>query len=324
LGRRVLLDPIYIVNVVFDKAYKRPLLSGQVMRDKVRGLYYSHYKKLFFIPILLVIIGLAILAYNVHTTGDIIQKDVSLTGGTTATITTALEFDNLENDLIGKFPDGDFFVRELNEFGTDRQVGVVVEVSNVEPDELKLALAEVTGLVLDEENYSVEFVGSSLGESFYRQMAVAILLAFLFMGLVVFVTFRMPLPSFIVVFAAFADMVCTLAFLSLFNVKISTSGIAAILLLIGYSIDTDILLTTKILKRREGSLFERLFESAKTGLTMTATTVVALTIAYFVSTSLVLKQMFLIIVVGLLFDVIMTYAMNAGLLIWYAKRRKIS
>ena len=110
----------------------------------------------------------------------------------------------------------------------------------------------------------------------------------------------------------------------LFDIKLSTAGIAAILLLIGYSIDTDILLTTKLLKRRDGSIFERLYESMKTGLTMTTTTIVALTIAYFVATSLVLKQMFLIIVVGLLFDVIMTYAMNAGLLVWYAKKRRLN
>ncbi|MBT4717506.1 protein translocase subunit SecF, partial [Candidatus Woesearchaeota archaeon] len=163
----------------------------------------------------------------------------------------------------------------------------------------------------------------SLGESFYRQMAVAIILAFIFMAFVVFVTFRSFIPSFMVVFAAFADMVCTLAFLSLFGFQISTAGIAAILLLIGYSIDTDILLTTKVLKRKDGSIFERLFDGSKTGLTMTITTVVALTVGYFVSTSLVLKQMFMIIVIGLLIDVIMTYAMNAGLLVWYAKKKRL-
>jgi preprotein translocase subunit SecF len=294
------------------------------MKEKLRDVYYKHYKKLFFIPIILVIIGLGILAYNVHTTGDIIDKDVSLKGGTTATITTPQEFPLLEEELISQFPQGDFFVRILDGFGTDTQVGIVVEVSNVESDELEAAIAEITGLTLNSDNYSVEFVGSSLGESFYRQMAVAILLAFIFMALVVFITFRMPIPSFIVVFAAFADMVCTIATLSLFDIKLSTAGIAAILLLIGYSIDTDILLTTKLLKRRDGSIFERLYESMKTGLTMTTTTIVALTIAYFVATSLVLKQMFLIIVVGLLFDVIMTYAMNAGLLVWYAKKRRLN
>jgi preprotein translocase subunit SecF len=117
-------------------------------------------------------------------------------------------------------------------------------------------------------------------------------------------------------------LVCTIAVLSLLNVQLSTAGIAAILLLIGYSIDTDILLTTKLLKRTEGSIFDRLYASAKTGLTMTGTTLAALAIGYIVATSLVLQQMFLVIIIGLLFDVIFTYSMNAGLLVWYLKKKR--
>jgi len=294
------------------------------MKSKLRDIYHKHYKKLFFLPILLVVLALVVLAQTYVATGDIVQKDVSLTGGTTVTLTTDQQFPNLENELSNYFDDGDFFVRTLDEFGSDTQVGVVIEVNNVDPDELEEALIEITGLEFTSDNYSLEFIGSSLGESFYKQMAIAILLAFIFMAIVVFVTFRVFLPSFIVVFAAFADMVCVLAVLNIFNMQISTAGIAAILLLIGYSIDTDILLTTKLLKRKDGSVFERLFEAMKTGLTMSTTTIIALTIAYFVATSLVLKQMFLIIVIGLLFDVFMTYSMNAGLLIWYVRKQRRS
>jgi preprotein translocase subunit SecF len=56
---------------------------------------------------------------------------------------------------------------------------------------------------------------------------------------------------------------------------------------------------------------------------MSATSFVALGIAYFLASSFVLKQMFLIILIGLLFDIIMTYAMNAGILIWYLKKKKV-
>ena len=107
------------------------------------------------------------------------------------------------------------------------------------------------------------------------------------------------------------------------EIKISTAGIAAFLLVIGYSVDTDILMTTKVLKRVEGgSTMERLISSAKTGLTMTASTFVALSVGYFVAGSLILKQMFLIIVLALLTDVITTYFMNSGIFIWYKERRK--
>ena len=292
------------------------------MKEKVRGWYAKKYKLLFWLPIVLIVASLVVLGNNYVQTGDIIDKDVSLKGGTTATIYTEESYPNLESDLLAMFPEGDFVVRELAEFGTDTQLGIVVEVSNVEAEELKSALEEIMGMELTSDIFSVEFVGSSLGESFYKQMLFAVLLAFLFMAIVVFVTFRVFIPSIAVVFAAFADMVCTIAVLSLLDVQLSTAGIAAILLLIGYSIDTDIVLTTKLLKRREGLIFDRLWGAMKTGMTMTITTIAALGIGYFVATSLVLKQMFAVIVIGLVFDVIMTYAFNAGLLVWYLRRKR--
>ncbi|MBI5797832.1 hypothetical protein HZA98_02925 [Candidatus Woesearchaeota archaeon] len=292
------------------------------MDEKYSIWYFKHYKKLFFIPLLLVVLAFLMLAYNSATTGDILDKDVSLKGGTTATIYSSQTFPDLESQLKAIYPSGDFTVRELKDFSTNSPIGVSVEVSTIDADTLKKALEDITHLTLDDKNYTVEFIGGSLGDSFYRQMLFALVLAFLFMGLVVYVSFRVPIPSFMVIFSAFGDMLCTLAVMDLIGLKLSTSGIAAVLLLMGYSVDTDILLTTKLIKRSEGSMFQRLLDSAKTGLTMTAAALAALGVGYFFSTSYVLKEMFLIIIIGLLFDVFMTYGMNAGLLVWYLRRKK--
>jgi len=293
------------------------------MLENYQALYYKHYKKLFLIPLLIVFLAFASLVYTYSVTGDIVEKDVSLKGGTTATIYTSQSFPDLETQLLEKFPEGDFSIRSIEEFGSDTPLGVTIEVSTVDAELLEPALEDITGLDLNEENYSVEFIGGSLGESFYKQMAIALLLAYIFMAIVIFITFRIPVPSFVVIFAAFADMLCTLAVFPLFGIKLSTAGIAALLLLVGYSVDTDILLTTRLLRRQEGTLYSRLLDSMKTGLTMTAAALVALGVGYFFSTSYVLQQMFLIIVIGLLFDVIMTYGLNAGLLIWYLRKKKV-
>ncbi|HIH15506.1 MAG TPA: protein translocase subunit SecF [Nanoarchaeota archaeon] len=293
------------------------------MWEKFQEFYYQHYKKLFFVPLLIVLLALGSLVYTYSTTGDIVAKDVSLKGGTTATIYSSESFPDLELKLLEKFPEGDFTVRSLEAFGSDTSLGVIIEVSTIDADALEPALEEITGLELNGENYSVEFIGGSLGASFYKQMAIALLLAYIFMGIVVFVTFRVPIPSFAVIFAAFADMICTLAVFPLFGIKLSTAGIAALLLLVGYSVDTDILLTTRLLRRHDGTLFVRLIDSMRTGLTMTAAAIVALGVGYIFSSSYVLQQMFLIILIGLVFDVIMTYGMNAGLLIWYLRKKKV-
>ena len=148
-------------------------------------------------------------------------------------------------------------------------------------------------------------------------------IAFILMGIVVFIAFRIWVPSLAVILSAFSDIIITLAIVNLIGISISIAGLAAFLLVIGYSVDTDILMTTKVLKRREGgTTIERLFDSAKTGLTMSVTTFVALTVGYLVTSSVVLKEMFSIILIALIVDVVSTYLMNAGILMWYKKQNE--
>lgn len=283
--------------------------------------YTKHNKKLVWIPIFIIVLCLVIILTNYFKTGDIINKDVTLEGGVTATIYTEADSKTIEKALSSKL-NTEVLVRKLAEFGTEKQIGLIVEVSDIKSAELTPVLEDVLGIELTEDNYSIEETGSSLGASFYRQMLIAILIAFVLMSIVIFIAFRSVIPSLAVVLSAFADMLAAVAFIDLVGIRLSTSGIAAIILLMGYSIDTDVLLTTKVLKRREGTIMERIFSSMATGLTMTLTTITAMTVGYFVSNSYVLKQMFIILIVGLVVDIIMTYLLNARILIWYAAKKE--
>lgn len=285
--------------------------------------YNKHYKKLMLIPLILFIISLFIIYNFYKTNNDIVEKDVTLKGGLTATIYLSnIDLNLIENSLKEKFPKSDVFVRQISTITTKETKGVIIEVSNLDEITLKQALEEILKIELTDENYSIEETGSKLGESFYNEMIKAMIFAFLFMSVVVFITFRTFIPSIAVISAALLDIVITLAIVDLIGLRVSTAGVAAFLLLIAYSIDTDILLTTRMVKRKEGSYFNRMISSIKTGLTMTATTLVALLAAYFLSTSLVLKSMFLIIIIGLVIDIISTYLMNAGILTWYLKKHE--
>ena len=212
-------------------------------------------------------------------------------------------------------------VKRLAEFGSSVPLGVIVEISELDEGKLKAALESYFSFPLTDENYSVEMVGSSLGESFYRQMIIAILIAFLFMGVVVFFLYRSLTPSLAVIGAAFADIIITLAIINLLGVKVSAAGISALLLLIGYSVDSDILQTTRMLKRAEGSVEERMFQSMKTTLVMSITTLAALVVGFVISTSTVIREMFLIMFIGLLVDLVYTYWTNSGILLLYMKRK---
>ena len=82
------------------------------------------------------------------------------------------------------------------------------------------------------------------------------------------------------------------------------------------------MLTTRLLKRKIGNLYERLEGAIKTGLTMTITTIAALLVGYIFSTAPVLKEIFFIILIALFTDIITTYLGNAPILLWYIKKKK--
>ncbi|MBT4577149.1 hypothetical protein HOM13_02305 [Candidatus Woesearchaeota archaeon] len=290
------------------------------MSLKLKTLFEKNQKKMMILPILMIVVSFIFLITTYTQTGDLIDKDVSLSGGMTLTLYTEQTIDQvkLENSLKQDF--SEISIRKLSEFGTNKEIGVVIETPEINEESIKLRITEATGIILTEENLSIEVVGSSLGDSFYSQMMKALIFAFIFMSLTILITFRKIVPSLAVVIVALGDLTITLSILNLMGMKLSSAGIAALLLLVGYSIDTDVLLTTRVLKNREGTIWEGVLSSMKTGLTMTITTISALGAAYLVSTSLVLKQMFAIIIIGLLIDVILTYMLNAPMLSLYAKK----
>ena len=297
------------------------------IRQSLWNFYEKKYKLLLWIPFIMLALSFVIIGFYAFTTGEFIPRDVSLKGGVILTIPISKDIDNvgLERSLNSKFAKNDITVRLLRNVGNP--AGVVIEAdikgsSKEELDALKSAVGKELNIDLSKVQYGLEVIGSSLGESFFKESLIALMVAFLFMGIVVFFYFRTFVPSIAVVLAAFSDMVVALAVIHLLGVKIGTAGIAAFLMLIGYSVDTDILLTVRVLKRKEGTLMERIASSIKTGMTMTITAIVAVTVAMIVTQSEVIKQIMLILLIGLTADIINTWIQNVGLLRLYAESRQ--
>ena len=289
-----------------------------MLKDKIEPFYNKNYKILMLIPIIALVISLLYLGYFYNQNGDFIHKDIGLSGGISATIYTDKTV-NLE-DLATKLSVN---ARKLADFTTGKQLGLIIETDKTDSEVLQTSLEEYLQIKLTGDNYSVEQTSPSLGSSFYTELLIALLFSFIFMSIVVFIAFRSIAPSIAVVFAAFTDIVITLAIVDFIGMKISAAGIIGFLLVIGYSIDTDMLLTTRAIKRSEGTLFERMFGSVKTGLTMLGTTFTALTIGYLLTTSDVLKEIFIIIIIALIVDVFSTYFTNSGILKIWCDRKGI-
>src|SRR3989344_8864091 len=287
-----------------------------------KSWYDRTYKYQLILSVIALALALGYLAFFYSANGDIIHKDISLTGGTTITVSGANSPEEIQNALRARFPDAT--ARSISNIRTGEQIGFFVE-STASAEELKSALEELLGVKLTQENSSVEFTGSALSSSFYKQLRIAVLIAFIGMGLVVFVIFRTPFRSLSIIAAGFADIVMTLALIDILGMQISLAGIVALLMLIGYAVDTDMLLTTRVL-RGEGSINSRISGAFKTGITMTLTAIVAIGVSLFFvyGNSETLRQMFTILLIRLGFDIFNTWVTNAALLKWYAEAKKLT
>ncbi len=283
------------------------------------NIYDKQYKLLLILSFVLLFACIGVLFHHKAVTGEFVSKGVSLKGGLTMTIPTAqANVDEIQTAMLLRFPHADVSVRSFTEAG--QMKGIIIEASDVTEDELIGALRE-HGFSMQPGTFSSEVMGSSLGESFYRQTLIAIAVAFLFMSIVVFITFRVPMPSFYIILCAISDIISVLAVIDLLGIKLSTAGVAALLMLIGYSVDTDILLTTKVLRGKTGTVFQRMTGTMQTGLLMSLTSFAATTVGHIVVQSDVVKQIMLIISIGMIFDIIYTWLQNAGILRWYLERK---
>ncbi|MFW5847247.1 MAG: protein translocase subunit SecF [Nanoarchaeota archaeon] len=288
------------------------------LKKRLGNFHDKYYKVLLLIPAIILILVFIQLGISYSQTGEFFQKDISLTGGTTATIYLDADIFKIEQQLSEKLED--LNTRTISDLVTREQKAVIIE-TKTSPEETKQVLEEYFNQELTEENSSFEFTGSSLSQSFYKQLLIAIAMAFIFMGFIVFILFRKLVPSLAVILSAFADILMTLGLINILGIELSTAGIVAFLMIIGYSVDTDILLTTHMLKRKEDSINKRIFNAFKTGTTMTLTSILAIGFAFIIvsSFSAILSKIFTILLIGLGFDLLNTWITNASLLKWNLK-----
>lgn len=310
-----------------EKPKEEPQEPRESLKKRILNFYDKKYKKLMIIPIIMLVLAIIIIGIQTATTGSFINKDVSLKGGVTLTITKEITIDiiELESSLESQFTNNDISVRSINK--GNKQIGVVVaaDIEGTTKEELNSfidAIESIINFELTEKDYSIEIMGSSLGESFFKETIIALIFAFILMSLVVFAYFRTFVPSLAVILSAFSDILVTLAIVNLTGMKLGTGGIAAFLMLVGYSVDTDMLLTTRLLKRKEGTVFDRVISSVKTGMLMTITTMGALTVAIIFVQSAVIRQIMIIVLIGLVVDMVNTWIQNVGILRYYLERKK--
>jgi preprotein translocase subunit SecF len=287
--------------------------EGKEEEKSEKGVNYNH---LLVISVLLLVFSVGLLVNGYMQKGDWFIKSIELRGGTVISVSlnSPVTVSDLEGKLSEKF--GQVVIQETRGFSG---YGVSIEVDN--SVNATAVLNELNANGISTERSSVQTIDPAIGASFWYQAQIAVILAFVFMAITVFVIFRTFVPSTAVILAASCDIIETVAFMQIFGVQLSLASLAALLMLIGYSVDTDIILTTRVLRMTEKSIDERIKSAMKTGLTTAGTTIGALAVLYISSVSAVLSQIASVLLIGLVLDLVNTWIQNAAIIKWYAVRK---
>jgi len=307
-------------EVHHHKEHKRPFT------ERFSDFYHKNYKLLFLIPMLLLLLAILQISFQTATTGDFIKKGIAFTGGTSIGVDTDYsDVPGLESELRNLYPEADINTRIVTRAG--KQEAIIIEANReVKEEELVSSIRSIiakSDISVINQEFNIQEFSPEFATDFFKTTMIAVIVAFIFMAITVALYFRVMIPSVAVVFAAFSDIVITIAIFNLLGQRLAPGGIAAFLMLIGYSVDTDILLSTRTLKEKIGTVSSRINNAFRTGIIMSVTSIGAVAVAYIFSQADILKQIMLVLFIGLCVDIIVTWFQNGAIIKWYfAKRGK--
>jgi len=263
-------------------------------------------KQLVIIPLAILAVALILLILNIATTGMPVTPGIDFSGGTAVTLITTDTREQIS--LYFK----DYPLSEIS----DMNNGKFLKFGLMDDAKYKSLTSVIDQRYPDAR---IDQIGETFGKSLQSQAVLALIFSFIGMSIVVFLSFRTFVPAAAVVLSAFADIVMTAAMMNLVGIQLSLGTLAALLMLIGYSVDSDILLTNRVLKR-QGKLNEKLSGAFHTGIIMTTTTLAATTAMFLVSwfgAVQIIYEISAVLLIGLLFDVMNTWLTNVGIIKWY-------
>jgi preprotein translocase subunit SecF len=274
---------------------------------------YTRYtnRQLAAIPLAVLAVALLIVGGWYAMTGAPVDPGVDFTGGAEIRVAVDASDGQAREQIREAFDPNPESIRSVPSDDT--------YILTFQTDETGVSALETQARDAGFEVQSSYTVSASFGANTQRAALFGVAFAFFGMSALVFLMFRTFVPSIAVVISAFSDIVVPVALMNLLGIELTLGTVAALLMIIGYSVDSDILLNNHIL-RRSGGFYESTYRAMRTGVTMTLTSLSAMVVMTIVATLFgiqLLAAIGIVLVMGLATDLMNTYMLNLSLLRWY-------
>lgn len=232
----------------------------------------KNYKIFFSITIIFLLIGFG----SIVTRG--FNLGIDFTGGSIVDLT----FENPVNvaqvrDVLKEHDMGNSIIQLENSDGKTEANSVLIRTGVVEDTELRATMNDLQSKLGNYQIQRVEQVGATIGSELVQQAAMAIVLSWVLM--IAYITFRFEFKFAIAaIIALIIDVLVVLSYFSSFQMEMDSSFVAALLTVVGYSVNGTIVIFDRIrenlkIHRRSESLGEMVDNSIWQCMTRTIYTV---------------------------------------------------
>lgn len=232
----------------------------------------KNYKIFFSITIIFLLIGF----------GSIVTRGFNLGIDFTGGSIVDLNFENPVNvaqvrDVLKEHDMGNSIIQLENSDGKTEANSVLIRTGVVEDTELRATMNDLQSKLGNYQIQRVEQVGATIGSELVQQAAMAIVLSWVLM--IAYITFRFEFKFAIAaIIALIIDVLVVLSYFSLFQMEMDSSFVAALLTVVGYSVNGTIVIFDRIrenlkIHRRSESLGEMVDNSIWQCMTRTIYTV---------------------------------------------------
>lgn len=270
------------------------------------------YKQLIAIPLIVTaIFGVAILMRGV-------PLGMEFSGGTYVKIQDVENMPSsvtIVEDTIKGTLGGDVKVYQA---GNELDIETTMVLTKEQENQLKKTLADELGVTGD---YTTPQRMSSVITSLYKEQAEkAMIAAAIVMAIILFIVLRHFTTVGGILSVIGLDLVGIFGGMAILNIPLSLASMAGILLILGYGVNTNILLCTRVLKRVGGTARDRAADAMTTGLVMSTTSATALIALNLITTAPELEHLSAVIVIGILVDMMNTWLFNSGIIMRHTEK----
>ena len=238
----------FMINSLYWVGCDKPSMYGVKKPVETPFNFTGKFKIFGVISLAVILLGFAFMGVNKSSTGDILNYGLDFKGGTSCNVTfnEDLSLDYISENVVPVVTEstGDMSPQVSKVAGTNEVLIRTLSLDAAGREALYNALADKFGI--DKELITAENISGSVSTEMKRDALVAVTIATILMLLYIWFRFKNINFAASAVTALIHDVLVVLAFYSVLRWSVSSTFIACILTIVGYSINATIVIFDRI------------------------------------------------------------------------------